>query len=110
MAGKFELYKSTDEQFRFRLKAGNGEPILSSEAYSSKLGAENGIQTVKTNAPNDFRYERKEASSGQPYFILKAVNNEPIGRSETYSSNAAMENAVESVKRNASDALVEDLT
>lgn len=110
MAGKFELYNSTNGQFRFRLKAGNGEPILSSEAYQSKAGAENGIQSVKTNASNDARYERKESSSGQPYFVLKAGNGEPLGRSETYSSNSAMENGIESVKRNASEAAVDDLT
>jgi uncharacterized protein YegP (UPF0339 family) len=110
MAGKFELYNSTNGQFRFRLKAGNGEPILSSEAYQSKSGAENGIKSVKTNAPNDARYERKESSSGQPFFVLKAGNGEPLGRSETYSSNSAMENGIESVKRNAPEAAIDDLT
>ncbi len=110
MAGKFELYKSANEQFRFRLKAGNGELILSGEDYSSKTGAENGIQSVKTNAPNDARYERKEASNGQSHFVLKAGNDEPIGRSETYSSNSAMESGIESVKSNAPNALIEDLT
>jgi uncharacterized protein YegP (UPF0339 family) len=110
MAGKFELYNSTNGQFRFRLKAGNGEPILSSEAYQSKSGAENGIKSVKTNAPNDARYERKESSNGQPFFVLKAGNGEPLGRSETYSSNSAMENGIESVKRNAPEAAIDDLT
>ena len=110
MAGKFELYNSTNGQFRFRLKAGNGEPILSSEAYQSKSGAENGIKSVKTNALNDARYERKESSSGQPFFVLKAGNGEPLGRSETYSSNSAMENGIESVKRNAPEAAIDDLT
>lgn len=109
MAGKFELYKSTNGQFRFRLKAGNGEIILSSEAYESKSGAENGIQSVKTNAPDDARYERKVGSGNQPYFVLKARNGEPVGRSENYSSNSAMENGIESVKRNAPEARVEDL-
>jgi uncharacterized protein YegP (UPF0339 family) len=51
MAGKFELYKDRSGQFRFRLKAGNGEIIATSEAYVSKAGAQNGIESVKTNAP-----------------------------------------------------------
>jgi len=50
MAGKFELYKDKSGQFRFRLKAGNGEIIAVSESYTTKAGAENGIQSVKTNA------------------------------------------------------------
>lgn len=36
MAGWFELSKSSDNQFRFVLKAGNGETILTSELYTSK--------------------------------------------------------------------------
>lgn len=110
MAAKFEIRKGSSGKYRFNLKAGNGEIILSSETYESKQGAEKGIESVKTNAPNDSRYERKTASNRQPYFVLKAANGEPIGRSETYSSTSAMENGIESVKRNAPNASVEDLT
>ena len=52
MAGKFELYKDRSGEFRFRLKAANGEIIASSEGYSSKAGAQNGIESVKKNAPD----------------------------------------------------------
>jgi len=52
MAGKFELYEDRSGEFRFRLKAGNGEVIAVSEGYSSKSGALNGIESVKSNAPN----------------------------------------------------------
>jgi len=111
MAGKFELtIAANGKQFYFRLKAANGEPILASEMYQSKSGAENGIQSVKTNASVDARYERKSASNGQPYFVLKAGNGEPLGKSETYSSTAAMEGGIASVKQNAPTALVDDLT
>ena len=50
MAAKFELYKDRSGKFRFRLKAGNGEIIASSEAYNSKAAAKNGIASVKRNA------------------------------------------------------------
>jgi len=106
MAGKFELNTSSNGKFFFNLKAGNGETILSSEMYESKSGAENGIASVKTNSGNDDRYDRKTAANGQPYFVLKAGNGEPIGRSESYSSNSAMENGIESVKKNAPDAAI----
>lgn len=52
MAGKFELYKDKAGGFRFRLKAGNGEVIASSESYASKASAQNGIESVKSNAPD----------------------------------------------------------
>jgi uncharacterized protein YegP (UPF0339 family) len=104
MAGKFELNTSSNGKFFFNLKASNGQIILSSEMYDTKSGAENGIASVKKNAADDARYERLTASSGDPYFVLKAGNGERIGRSETYKSSAAMENGIESVKTNAPDA------
>jgi uncharacterized protein len=52
MAGKFELYTDKAGKYRFRLKAGNGEIIASSEAYESKASAKNGIESVRKNAPD----------------------------------------------------------
>ncbi len=110
MAGKFELRTSTDGQYQFHLKASNGQVILASELYTEKRGALNGIESVKRNSPIDERYERKTARNGEPYFVLKASNGQVIGQSETYSSTAAMENGIESVKKNAPDAAVDDQT
>lgn len=54
MAGKWELYTDKGGEYRFRLKAGNGEVIaLSSEGYSSKAGALNGIDSIRRNADSD---------------------------------------------------------
>ncbi len=83
MAAKFEIKKGSSGQYRFNLKAGNGEIILSSENYKEKQGAQRGIEAVKKNALDDKNYERKEASNGEPFFVLKAANGETIGRSET---------------------------
>ncbi len=47
----FEWFKDKSGKFRFRLKAANGEIIATSEAYSSKEGCVNGIESVKKNAP-----------------------------------------------------------
>lgn len=49
--GKFEVYKGKGGEFRFRLKAGNGEIIATGEGYSSKQACLNGIESVKKNAP-----------------------------------------------------------
>lgn len=51
MAGKFELYQDKAGKYRFRLKASNGQVIAVGEAYESKKAAENGIASVKKNAP-----------------------------------------------------------
>ncbi len=109
MAGWFELKKTKDNKFAFNLKAGNGEIILTSETYSTKSAAQNGIDSVKANASADERFERKVATNGQHYFALHAANKEPIGKSELYTSKAAMENGIASVKSNAPTAPVKDL-
>ncbi len=110
MAAKFELKTSPSGQFMFNLKAKNGEIILTSELYRAKSAALAGIESVKKNASLDERYERKTGKNGQPFFVLKAGNREVIGRSEMYSSTSSMENGIASVKRNAADAVLNDIT
>ena len=110
MAGKFELYKDASSEYRFRLKAANGENILASEGYTSKAGAKNGINAVKTNAPVDARYARKSSANGKFYFNLRAANYEVIGTSQMYVTTAGRDNGIESVNRNAPAAWVDDQT
>jgi uncharacterized protein YegP (UPF0339 family) len=108
MPGKFEIKSGKTGKFRFNLKATNDQIILTSEAYDSRKGAEGGIASVKKNAANDGRFERKTAKDGSAYFVLKAANGEPIGKSEMYKTKASMENGIASVGKNAPDATVVD--
>ncbi|MBT1443228.1 DUF1508 domain-containing protein [Shewanella sp. JM162201] len=110
MSGWFELSNSSDGQFRFVLKAGNAETILSSELYKARSGAENGIASVQANCALDERYERKEASNGKPFFNLKAGNHQVIGTSQMYASEASRDKGIESVKTNGSTTTIKDLT
>ncbi len=110
MPGKFELKASTNGQFMFNLKATNGQVILTSEQYKAKDDAMDGIASVRKNAANDANFERKLAKNGEPFFSLKATNGRIIGKSETYSSATAMENGIASVRANAPDAKLEDLS
>ena len=48
---KFEIYKDKKGEFRFRLKASNGEIIATGEGYTSKAGCKNGIDSIIKNAP-----------------------------------------------------------
>ena len=113
MAAKFDLKKTSDAQYHFVLKAANGEVILSSETYTTKQSAKNGIDSVRANAPYDSRYEKR--TSGQPtsqryYFVLKAANSEVIGTSEMYATEQGRDNGIKSVKTNAPGAPVDDNT
>lgn len=110
MSGKFEIFKDVGGQYRFRLKAVNGEIILASESYKSKSGAKKGVASVKTNAPFYSSYERKFARDGKSMFNLKAANHEVIGTSEQYESEASRNKGIESVRVNAPDAVIVDLT
>ncbi|MBQ6293624.1 MAG: YegP family protein [Lachnospiraceae bacterium] len=49
---KFEVYKDKAGEFRFRLKARNGEIILSGEGYKAKASCLNGIDSIRRNAPD----------------------------------------------------------
>lgn len=106
--GKFEVKKATNGQYYFRLKAGNGETILSSEQYAAKPSCMNGLDSVKKNAAVDARYEKKVAANGKPFFVLKAANHEVIGTSRSYQTDAARDAGIASVKVNAPTATTDD--
>ncbi len=52
MAGKFEVYQDKSGEFRFRLKAGNGQVVASGQAYTTKKACLNGIESIRKNAPD----------------------------------------------------------
>lgn len=110
MSGKFEIFKGKNGEFYFRLKAGNGEPILSSEGYKTKASAKNGISSVGKNCAERKNYERRTTSDGRFYFVLKARNHQIIGQSQFYKSDSGCENGIESVQKNGVTSKVVDLT
>lgn len=106
--GKFVVSKSSNGEFRFNLKAGNGEVILVSEGYTSRSGCDNGIESVRTNSQVDERFEKETSTNGKHYFNLKAANGQVIGTSQMYESAASRDNGIASVKSNAPKATVEE--
>lgn len=110
MSGFYEISQAKDGQYRFVLKAGNGEIILTSELYKAKASAQNGIESVQKNSPDDTRYERLEAKNAKPYFNLKAANHQIIATSQLYSSTESREKGIASVKVNGATDKIKDLT
>ncbi|MDR2403214.1 MAG: YegP family protein [Spirochaetaceae bacterium] len=51
MAAKFEIFIDRKKQYRFHLKASNGEIIAASEAYETKAACLKGIKSIQKNAP-----------------------------------------------------------
>ena len=107
---KFEISVRKNGEFQFNLKASNGEVILTSEGYTTKAACLNGIESVKKNSQVETRFEKKVASNGKPFFNLKATNGQIIGSSQMYANEKNMLNGLASVKKNALDAQIVDLT
>ena len=110
MAGWFELSKSSNDQFRFVLKAGNGEIILTSELYTTRAAAEKGIASVRVNSPQDAHYEKKTATNGKFHFNLKAGNHQVSVTSQLYATEQSRDKGIASVKTNGTSETVKDNT
>lgn len=107
----------------FVLKAGNGEIIGKSEAYSSVATCKNGIESIRKNAPianledqtvegwekaKNPVFEMYKDKSDEYRFRLRAKNGEPILASEGYTTKASCQKGIESVKKNAGSRIVEE--
>jgi uncharacterized protein YegP (UPF0339 family) len=106
MAGKFIVFKGKDGQDYFRLRAGNGEVIFSSQGYKTRKACLNGIESVRKNSQDAKRFELRAAKDGREYFVLTATNGQEIGRSQMYKSASGCRNGKKSVARNAATAAV----
>ena len=116
--GKFVM-KKVSSGFKFDLKAGNGETIATSEVYTAEASCENGMESVRKNAPianledqtvegfataANPKFEIYLDKGGEYRFRLKARNGEIIAVSEGYKAKTSCMNGIESVRKNAPDA------
>lgn len=119
--GKFVIREKNDK-FSFRLKAGNGEVIATSQMYKSLNTCKAGIASVAANAPiaslenqteegyavqKHPKFEVYVDNAGEYRFRLKAKNGQNIAASEGYASEKSCLNGIESVRKNVVDAKVE---
>lgn len=104
MPGKFEIYQDKSGGTRFRLKASNGQIILSSQSYKNKAGCLKGIDSVKKNAASIEKFSKTETKAGKFAFNLLAANKQVIGTSQQYKSHASRDKGINSVVAHAPDA------
>ena len=119
--GKFVIRK-TRTGMKFDLKAANGETIATSEVYETEAACRKGIESVRKNGAKanlldltqpesktvtNPKFELFQDNAGNFRFRLKARNGGVIAVSEGYSTKAACENGMESVRRNATDGEIE---
>ena len=120
--GKFVISKDKKGEFRFNLKAGNGEIIASSEGYSSLDGCKNGIASVQKNCVaaiedqtvegfetlKNPKFEVYKDKAGEFRFRLKASNGQNIVVGEGYKAKAGCLNGIESIRKNAPDSEIKE--
>lgn len=109
MAAQFEIFKDKAGEFRFRLRAANGEIILASEGYTAKASAKNGIASVQRNATSADSFEAK-TNRGKFSFTLHAGNRQVIGVSQSYTTERACKGGIAAVTKAAPKAKIQDLT
>ncbi|MCH9696292.1 MAG: YegP family protein [Gammaproteobacteria bacterium] len=110
MPGKFEVYKDKAGEFRFRLKAANGQNILSSEGYSAKKSCMNGIESVQKNSQNPDRFTKKTTAGGKFRFNVTSTNGQVVGTSQSYASASGCNNGMKSVTECSKGATIDDQT
>lgn len=96
LPGSVDLWKSTDGQFRFHVVSGNGRTLLSSEGYTSRTGALNGLLSVLDNGVDPAMYALNRTESGRYSLHLRAANYETIGFTQAYSTKSNATRAITS--------------
>lgn len=117
---KFKITSAKNDQFVAKFVY-NAETMVWSENYKAKASAKNCIELIKKHAPDaatvdlskgeegkGYRFELVESKDGQTFVRFVASNGETMVRSETYKAKASAINCIESVKKNAPEAPVED--
>ncbi|MFY0652490.1 MAG: YegP family protein [Cyclobacteriaceae bacterium] len=107
---KFEIFKGSNDDFYFHLKAGNGEIILASQGYTAKANCQKGIHSVEANSKDEANFDKKVSKDNRHYFVLMATNGQVIGNSQMYTTASARDHGIHSVHDNASNADTIDQT
>ena len=119
------VIKETNTGYTFNLLAGNGQVIATSQVYQSLTSCKDGVASVQANAPiaaienqtqegyekqTNPKFEVYLDKAGEYRFRLTAKNGQTIASSEGYKQWAGCENGIESVKKNAAEATIEEET
>lgn len=116
------VVRQTATGYQFRLKAGNGETIAASEVYNTRAACMKGVESVKSSCVGEIedhtvqsitavknpKFEVYVDKTEEFRFRLKAKNGKVVATSQGYTTKAACENGVASVKKNAPLADIEE--
>lgn len=117
------VIKKVHTGIKFDLYAGNGQDIVSSEVYSARAAVLRGIESVRKNAPSaplldltdpeqgavpNPKFELYRDKAEQYRFRLRSRNGKIIAVSDGYGTKAAALSGLDSVRKNAAEAALEE--
>jgi uncharacterized protein len=110
MPTRFVIERTEDGEYRFRLRAGTEQVMLTSEPFVARDRAYHGVEAARACATADQRFMRRISRSGGAYFVLTTTSGQVIGKSEVFTTAAAAEKGIESVRADAPRAELVDTT
>jgi uncharacterized protein YegP (UPF0339 family) len=108
---KFEVYQDAAKEYRWRLKAGNGEILATAgQGYKAKADAEHGVERIREAVGTDkLKFEVYEDMRKEYRWRLKATNGQTVAASsDGYKTKESCERAIGLIKSGAKEARVEE--
>ena len=108
---KFEVYQDARMEYRWRLKAGNGEILATAgQGYKAKADAEKGVERLRDVAGNDkLKFEVYQDARKEYRWRLRASNGQTVAASsDGYKTKTSCERSIELIKAGAKEARLEN--
>lgn len=108
---KFEVYKDAKEEFRWRLKGGDGKVLATSgQGYKAKASCMNGVKLMQKEASGKLTFEVYEDKGKEYRWRAKSPNGQIVAASgSSYEAKSDCEKAVAMIKKGAAKAKVEEV-
>jgi uncharacterized protein YegP (UPF0339 family) len=108
---KFEIYQDKAKEFRWRLKASNGQVMATAgQGYKAKADCTKGVERLKGDL-GKYKFEVYQDKAKEYRWRLKASNGQIVAASsDGYKAKSDCQNAIESIKKGVADARVDDMT
>ncbi len=106
----FEIYQDAGGEYRWRLKAGNGEILATpGQSFKTKASCQESVERLKKNAGSDkAKFETYEDNKQNHRWRMVASNGQTVASSsQGYKAKADCQKAVELIKKEAKNAAVE---
>ncbi len=94
---KIEVLKDDTDHYRFQLKSNTGNTLFQSIPFDREDDIQKTVGLLHQDIQRHFRFERKTDYAGKFQFHLKNNTGQTIGQSNSYTSEAGMENGIKNL-------------